>query len=863
MIFAAFSAARVIAADRPLVTVREEVMPVRDGRDAWVADWDATFAYTNGEGRVNFKGNKFCLYHKWDYPGGERLRGAAEYVVKLDAPLEGEAELDIRRERKGCSKTIKAKVGRETHFAADLAVDDDAYYLGAIKFWLKGGVKEKSVRFLGVDSVTRETPASALRVDVETGNPFHFVRTGMKEKAELVLRNPSDRKLDWQVHLKVEDFFGNCREGEFSVSLEAGGVTRRPMKEVLPKGIRHVTAIVSSEGTVATNRTTWAFVDLHEVTPLQPKGEFRIGSHFHDLRYSPGDRKIGVDALVAIGAKMVRVDDALHIGAIWKAEDRIDWAKSDADVDDLLKHGLAIDAIVWWPTPWAAERDAGGNLTGVIRPGLLRRYGEMLGRHYGERIAYYEVGNEWDMTKPAWLPYKEAVRQVREFAEGIKAVCPKAKVIPSGFALDCSVRCPTDVIRPMFHEDLMRAVQDVVDAHPCHMHFPAKEYTLHVRNLLEWRENMGITIPWYANETALSMTSLRPDDRQMAVTMWQKVLFAWSRGSIDYVWYNVRATGWKPTDSEQGYGMFSADWHPRTAAAAFSALAATFRHQQGDGIVFDGKSRQVLRFKNAQGGKVRVIAGWDDFADRSMPVRVRSDAVKAWQVDIMGNRTAAPTKDGCAVWRISKNPSALLLEDASFAAPLPEDAKNVAKRPLKVIKPGRTLGGKERADITLKEYEQVYEVYKAMPEHADKTWKWWGDLWVWVNSAYADGRLQIKVTCWDNVHHPVPDDPLKGDCAVIQLGEWKLALLATENPVVEVLDKPVRIKSLPREAWNLSRQLGGETVYVLSIDPKALGLKREMPFNVRVYDNDGECFKSWIEYSSLDDCPEAMIALPE
>ena len=116
LIFAAFSAARVIAADRPLVTVREEVMPVRDGRDAWVADWDATFAYTNGEGRVNFKGNKFCLYHKWDYPGGERLRGAAEYVVKLDAPLEGEAELDIRRERKGCSKTIKAKVGKNMQF---------------------------------------------------------------------------------------------------------------------------------------------------------------------------------------------------------------------------------------------------------------------------------------------------------------------------------------------------------------------------------------------------------------------------------------------------------------------------------------------------------------------------------------------------------------------------------------------------------------------------------------------------------------------------------------------------------------------------------------------------------------------------
>ena len=56
----------------------------------------------------------------------------------------------------------------------------------------------------------------ALRVDVETGNPFHAVRDGKGEKAELVLRNPSDRKLDWNVHLKVEDFFGNSHDEDFA-----------------------------------------------------------------------------------------------------------------------------------------------------------------------------------------------------------------------------------------------------------------------------------------------------------------------------------------------------------------------------------------------------------------------------------------------------------------------------------------------------------------------------------------------------------------------------------------------------------------------------------------------------------------------
>lgn len=861
--FAVLFAAKAFGDACPLVTVREEVMPVRDGRDKWIADWNASFVYTNGEGHVLFKDNKFCLYHRWDYPGGERVRGAAEYVVKIDPQLEGEAELDVRRERKGWSKSFKAKIGRETHFVADLPFDGEAYYLGAIKFCLKGDPPTRSVRFLGIDAVTRETPASVLRVDVETGNPFRLVRDGTGEKAELVLRNPSDRKLDWKVHLKVEDYFGNCREGDFPVSLEAGGVLRRPMKEVLPKGIRYVTVIAESCGLTATNRTTWAYVDAQKVTPFQPEGEFRLGVNFHGLRYTRFDSDLGMDVLVAIGAKMVR-NEATPFPGIWQAENKIDWKTYDDYLDRLERHGLALDSIVWWPASWAVRKDADGKpVQGAIRPGLLRRFGEMLGQRYGKRIAYYEVGNEWDMSSEKWLPYEDAVRQVREFAEGLRSTCPTAKIIPCGFAAESSVRHPSNVIRPMFHENLMRDVQDVVDAHPCHLHGPSKEYQLKVRNFIEWRERMNVRIPWYANETAFSMASMRPDDRQMAVTMWQKVLFAWSRGSLDYIWYNLRATGWNPADSEQGYGMFTADWHPRTAAASFAALASTFRHQQFDGIAFDGKSRQVLRFKNAQGGSVRVIAGWDDFAERPMSVRIRTDAAKAWQVDIMGNRTPVSVKDGCTVWQISKDPSALLLEEAGFADPVAEDAKNAAKRPVKVIRPGSALGNKNSADFCLKEYEQVYEVYKAMPEHADRTWKWWGDLWAWINTAFADGRLQIKITCWDNVHHPLPDDPLRGDCAVLRLGEWKLALVASENPFVKVLARPAGVADPPREACDLKRLPGGDTVYVLSVDPKTLGLQREIPFNVRVYDNDGECFKSWIEFSPLDDDPVAVIRLPK
>ena len=848
-----------VRAQDDTVLVREEVMGFREHFDGWNGTFGADFTYTNGLARLVFEKPEGRLEPKRKCPGPRRMKGALNYVLRTDGGLSGEATMCLRRESRdhGTNVFVKAKamLAKDAEFTFDLD-SREVYYLNDISFLLKGSGQTTCLR--GIDAVTRETVAEALRVDVETGNPLHIVRDGKDERAELVLRNPSERKLDWRVHLKVEDFFGNCREGDFPVSLEVGGVMRRPMKEVLPKGVRYVTLVASVAGTAATNRTTWAYLDTHEVTPLQPEDEVRIGFNFHGMRMMEGNTALGIDAAVALGAKLVRTD-VMHFCGVRLSENVWDWARCDRYLASLTEHGIALNAIVWWPEGWAQEKDAEGKPLFSLRPDALRDYGVALGKRYGDRVAYYEVGNEWDLTKPNGFPYDVAVGQVRVFAEGLKSVCPTAKVIPCGFATDSSVRHPSKRVRPMFHENLIRDVQDVVDAHPVHIHSPAKEFTFKVRNFLEWRERMGIRLPWYANETALSSSSMRPTDRALGIGMWQKVLFAISRGSIDYIWYNLRATGWNPDDSEQGFGVFSADWHPRTGAAAFAALASTFRHQAADGIPYDGLSRQVLRFRDARGGKIRVIAGWDEFAEKPMRIRVKTDAAKAFQVDTMGNRRRVEVESGIAIWTISSNPSALRLEGASFAEPLAEDASCAAKRHVKVILPGEEMKDRRDADILMKEYDQVYEVFKAMPEHADRTWRWWGDLWVWVNMAYADGKLKFKITCWDDVHCPVSNDPLTGDCAVLRLGGWKLALVTTDKPFVKVLESPEGMDKPPVGSWKLARQIGYYKVYEFEIAPKMLGLGNEIPFNIRVYDNDGKGFDGWMEYSPMDETPQAII----
>lgn len=858
-----------VRAQDDTVLVREEVLGFREHFDGWNGTFGADFAYTNGQARLVFEKSEGCLEPKRKCPGPRRMKGAIRYVLRTEGGLSGDATMCLRREARdhGTNVYVKAKatLAKDTEFTFDLD-SHEVYYLNDISFLLKGSGQTTCLR--GIDAVTRETVAEALRVDVETGNPLHIVRDGKDERAELVLRNPSERKLDWRVHLKVEDFFGNCREGDFPVSLEVGGVMRRPMKEVLPKGVRYVTLVASAAGTAATNRTTWAYLDTHEVTPLQPEDEVRIGFNFHGMRMMEGNTALGIDAAVALGAKLVRTD-VMHFCGVRLSENVWDWARCDRYLASLTEHGIALNAIVWWPEGWAQEKDAEGKPLFSLRPDALRDYGVALGKRYGDRVAYYEVGNEWDLTKPNGFPYDVAVGQVRVFAEGLKSVCPTAKVIPCGFATDSSVRHPSKRVRPMFHENLIRDVQDVVDAHPVHIHSPVKEFTFKVRNFLEWRERMGVRLPWYANETALSSSSMRPTDRALGIGMWQKVLFAISRGSIDYIWYNLRATGWNPDDSEQGFGVFSADWHPRTGAAAFAALASTFRHQAADGIPYDGLSRQVLRFRDARGGKVRVIAGWDEFAEKPMRIRVKTDAKTAWQVDTMGNRSAVAIQGGVAVWQISTNPSALYLEDCRSAAPDVADLTNEAKRPVQAIvlteKANPILEFEKnrhvKTDILINSYDHVYEVFKAMPEHADRCWKWWGDLWVRVNFARTDGRVWMNINCWDDVHVPDFDHPLEGDAVMLRLGNWKVQLVGSDKRCeVKILEKPKGAAD-PKDGWaKLTFKSGYEKNYFFEFDPAALGFKDEIPFNIRVYDNDGKGFDGWMEYAPIDEaeCPALL-----
>jgi hypothetical protein len=65
------------------------------------------------------------------------------------------------------------------------------------------------------------------------------------------------------------------------------------------------------------------------------------------------------------------------------------------------------------------------------------------------------------------------------------------------------------------------------------------------------------------------------------------------------------------------------------------------------------------------------LAGWDDSAGgRADVLKIETDARSAKIVDLMGNSTEVPVSGGVVSWPLSRDPSALMLENATRAVPL-------------------------------------------------------------------------------------------------------------------------------------------------------------------------------------------------
>lgn len=780
------------------------------------------------------------------YPGARPFPGAEILAFRVEPPFSGDAVLTLSSGSVGT-----AAQGQKSTFSASTKN-------GILRFKCRLPF-EKEYQYLGIDfkptAETNEswkvcdgagefcqTVAEAMRVEVETGNCLGIVRKEIPaERPVLVVRNPTRDALRWKTVFRFADVFGRIVDLPFDRAVGPGEIVRLPIPWPLPaKGVWQMTAdVTGDDGSRAKKETRFAFIDLHEVTPIVDKPKFRMGIHWHGALYMPDYIDPTIDAIVAAGAKFIRTDYGFMFGAVCPSEGEWKWDKADFLIERIRRAGLSADIIIGGTAKWAVdpriyeERKGISRRLGCLptRPGVYREFCREIAGRYGTKIDYYENGNEWDLTPYGLMTDEEAVRMQKEAYEGVHAGCPDACVIPNGW---CSPATTPDLKNlKSFHPGLIESVA----AHP--EYYDAWAY--HNHGLFHWYEgglqNFFLPLrdqipgfkarPWLANETAV--TTYKNGEKEVARNVWQKILYAWAWGAQDYIWYNLRATGWFE-GNEPGYGLMTADMKPRATYAAYAALAKIFQGLDADGRIYSRKNLHLMRFRGVKNGfKGLVLGGWDYLSEKPRVVRVRTDADSMEFSDYMGNRRAGGIKNGVAELTLSADPIAVLLHGATFAEAFDlADFVDMKKAPKLVGANG------DEPDFTIDTADRMKDFNAANPALEHRVWSGPADLSAKIWLAQKGSDLVVKVDVEDDL-------AATGDGLCVYLepvlgGPIKVIDLSSSRPHVEV---------------NRSR-IGSCWRYEAKIGPEVSGLDKEkmesgFGFSVRVMEDDGEGPDGWLE----------------
>jgi len=662
-----------------------------------LATMNAHYSHDNGEGEVVFvrlqEEAKAATIERpvrsvepisidTTYPGAEPFPGARALTFTVAPAFSGTATLVLSYDSSGnvmqgaMTNLTASTTGGTLRFPYNLSRLSQFQFV-RLDFKPSADSPKGPWKIVRAEGEFEQTSAEAFRLDIETGNFLHVVRAEKaNERPVVTIRNPAETSQTWETILRFSDVFDHRFEIPFNRTLAPGETLRLPVPWPLPaKGMWYLAADVrGADGSKMTHESRFAYIDLHERTPIVSKPKFRFGIHYHGIRYLPDLVGPTIDALVAAGAKFTRTDYGFMFAGVMPRPDVHDWSKADDLLRRLRDAGLSLDIIVQATPRWSVDpeilkmrRDVRRPGCLPSRPGLLRDFCHAIAARYGTQIDYYEIGNEWDLVPTNTLTHAEAVRMQREAMEGVHAGCPEACVTPNGWATastagtgDLSRMNPGLIER--FAEE--PGLYDVWALH-CHGTFDS-----YVRSLQEkffpLRERTGMkTKPWTSHETAMSCFG--DAELDVARTVWAKTLYAWSWGSRDYIWYNLRATGWLD-GGEPGYGLITAGLRPRASYAAYAALTAIFQGLDADGRLISRHPLHLYRFKGEKENfRGIVLSGWEWGAEMPHGVCVRTDAARASISDHMGNRSAVTIKDGIVEFPLDLNPKALLLDGATTA----------------------------------------------------------------------------------------------------------------------------------------------------------------------------------------------------
>ena len=729
------------------------------------------------------------------------VRGPSMVQIKVDEEVvDGSACLEIKEFESKKISRFSSPWRREMVFKTDL---DPAkrYVFSGLSFCSTGAAPVHRMRVNSVMAVIHGSEASAVACDVETDTKFHILDWPIDHSPVATFSNRADRVLTVSGKVKVRDFFDRAFEVPVTLTLNPGEERRIELdrRRIVAKGTWMVeTELAGADGRVEKTESQFAVLDPRRATPMIPYGKFRWGIHLHICRDPDSEKPLTLDSAMRMGAKIVRIEHVFcGFGTYDFEHKQRDWRPADWMLKALEERGMALNALIC-------------SRHGEVQPDGF--YTE-LGARYGDRIDYYEYGNEFDLLTREQMTPRQGIELQKNFYTAIKKGSPKARVSTNGWAVEDS-NGHGNVTQKGFQEEFMRDAKGYYDIHAMHLHFPFADYVDRLGRFFKMRKAVGVDdVPWFLNETAL--TSKYRAQKEVAENVWQKILYAWAKGAKDYVWYSLR--GGTP-GAGPGYDVTTHDYRPYLQYCAFSGFTAVFEGHDLERELIDATNRKAYLHR---GANEFVISGWDTASTKPMHVGIVTDAKRALLADIMNNRRELPVVDGKVVWPIVAEPTAVILVGATRAVPIESELKNVAMPTPCSVRIEKVRPIYCGWDFAADKMKQVKEFYAADPATKHRAWKGKQDC-----SAYLlftrtpEGKVRLRMTVRD-------DKDTSGDRIEI----WRDGRNVTQELKFERFRR------------------GENTVYYADWPEM-----RDCRFNYRVRDDDGFGGEDgWLEYVPFED----------
>ena len=359
--------------------------------------------------------------------------------------------------------------------------------------------------------------------------------------------------------------------------------------------------------------------------------------------------------------------DFVRSSIIWNdvepKQGKWNWKYTDGYMDILTRNNLRWAPMLWFPPAWAKAKDWKPSYTpvkkrlGFPRPDYAawEEYVRQSIRRYGDRIKVTEIWNEPELPSFANFSPEEYAELLKRAAAVVRKEKPAVKVSTCGYT--CLPGQHPRMTYPDFMPRSLKAADGSYDITSIHGHGFFPDFCDMIEGFLKLRQELGVTVPWAANETAVSSSWC---SRQVqAEVLFQKMIFVHAKGGGAYVWHNLRDLGRNPLNKEHNFGLLDHNFEPKEAYLAYHTVVNLFRGAKFSKD-FSANGGYCYLFENPNGF---LASGWTFQPPAAEKLLLFKNVTgKVYSVDLCGNRTPVKAVDGEILFKLTATPSTLVFE---------------------------------------------------------------------------------------------------------------------------------------------------------------------------------------------------------